>query len=142
VLAGETFAWDGNRPSGPVGQRAVPGGGRGAKPGVRLRPLGYDTAQKHLRALTEEAGLEPTGKTHMLRRTFGSLAASEGGGVPDLQAVMGHADPATTWDYTAPLVAGARRVTAAVGRRLGAAGHGSAGEKGTAKDAVAVAEPG
>src|SRR5207244_1046725 len=93
---------------------------------------GYDTAQKHLRALTEEAGLERTGKTHMLRRTFGSLAASEGVGVPDLQAVMGHADPATTWDYTAPLVAGARRVTAAVGRRLGAA----AGETPTAKDTV------
>jgi integrase len=107
----------------------------------RPRPLGYDTARKHLAKLAEEAGLAPSGKTHALRRTFGSLAASEGVGVPDLQAVMGHADAATTLIYTAPMRAGSQRVTAAVGRRLRAAGGGDPEQMSTAKDTVPAAAP-
>jgi integrase len=80
--------------------------------------LGYAAGRRQLAKLCEDAGLEPNGRTHVLRATFGTAAGA--GGMPThlLQGVMGHADAKTTAIYTKFISDDARRATDQIGERL------------------------
>jgi hypothetical protein len=83
-----------------------------------MRELGYANARRKLAALCDGAGLGSSGKTHVLRATFGTAAGAAGVPRHILKGVMGHADEKTTGQYTRFVKEDARRTTDKLGRRL------------------------
>ena len=62
------------------------------------RPLDESALRRRFMAARDAAGLRPL-RFHDLRHTYGSLLASGGVSVTDIQAAMGHADVQTTARY-------------------------------------------
>jgi site-specific recombinase XerD len=86
---------------------------------VAAAPLAYAYTRRKLVALTKDAGLPATGKTHLMRVTFGTVAGDESVPAHVLQDLLGHADPRTSLIYTRRRSATVKRATEAVGRVLG-----------------------
>ena len=70
----------------------------GKRPSDSVYPGPYSAIDKDWRRAQERAGMAPVGE-HALRRSFGRLSHDAGTGIPEIQAVYGHASPTTTTEY-------------------------------------------